>query len=384
VSTPQGPAGRGRNTRQALVETVQAHAYTIPTDAPEADGTMAWDHTTLVVVQVTADGLVGTGWTYGSPVIDPLVRQTLASCVVGQDAVNTTSIWTAMVRSLRNIGRPGIGSMALSAVDCALWDLKARLLDIPLHRLLGSARNTVPLYGSGGFTTYDHDQLEAQLRGWVDDDGMRAVKIKIGESWGHHLDRDLARVRETRSIVGDDVQVFVDANGGYTVGQAIRIAKQLDALDVRWFEEPVSSDNLAGLGAVRQHTTADLTAGEYGDSLNYYHRLCQADVLDCLQVDVTRCGGITELLRITAVAAAAQLDVSAHCAPYQHAAPMAAIPNLRHLEYFHDHTRIERLFFDGTAPPTHGELPLHPTSPGNGFTFKPETAQPFLTAGAAA
>ena len=357
---------------------VTAAAYTVPTDQPEADGTMAWESTTLVVVQVLADGLVGTGWTYGAAPIAALVKQTLAPIVVGRPACDTVTAWQDMSRALRNIGRPGLGAMALSAVDNALWDLKARLLGIPLHRLLGSARESVPVYGSGGFTTYDNGQLAAQLSGWLDD-GISAVKIKIGEAWGTNEQRDLHRVEQTQSVVsaaGRDVEVFVDANGGYTVGQAVRVGHALDALGVTWFEEPVSSDDLTGLRTVRRATRLDVAAGEYIDRLDAAHRLCAAAAVDCLQVDVTRCGGITELLRIAAVAAAHHLDISGHCSPYQHAPVLAAVPNLRHLEYFHDHVRIEQLLFQGPLPPSEGRLPLHDT-PGNGMTFTPDRAVPF-------
>lgn len=362
-----------------VVTGVEATAYTVPTDGPEADGTFAWHDTTLVLVQARAEGVVGTGWTYGSAAIASLVRDPLAPVVTGASALATAAVWQDMVRALRNIGRPGMGAMALSGVDCALWDLKARLLGIPLHGLLGAARESVPLYGSGGFTSYDREQLEAQLRGWLDA-GLPAVKIKIGEAWGRRQARDLERVRQAREIIGPRVELFVDANGGYAVGQAVRVASELDALDVRWFEEPVSSDDLDGLRTVRTRTRADVTAGEYGDSLDYFARMCAADALDCLQVDVTRCGGITELQRIAALAAAAQLDVSGHCAPYQHASAMAALPNLRHLEYFHDHVRIERLFFEGAEAVTDGQLPLHPNRPGTGLTLRTEAVQRFQVA----
>jgi len=365
-----------RSTEGATVTGVEATAYRIPTDAPEADGTFAWHDTTLVLVRARAEGVEGAGWTYGSAAIVALVRHTLAPVVIGADALANVALWSGMARALRNIGRPGMAAMALSAVDCALWDLKARLLGIPLHRLLGAARDRVPLYGSGGFTSYDRDQLDTQLRRFLGH-GMAAVKIKIGEAWGTRPARDLERVRQAREVLGPDVGLFVDANGGYAVGQAVRVAKALDELDVRWFEEPVSSDDLAGLRTVRRSTLADVAAGEYGDSLDYFRRMCGADALDCLQVDLTRCGGITELQRIAAVAAAAQLELSGHCAPYQHAPAMAALPNLRHLEYFHDHVRIEQLLFEGAEAPDDGQLRLHPNRPGTGLTFRDEAARPY-------
>ncbi|GAA2092959.1 enolase C-terminal domain-like protein [Microlunatus panaciterrae] len=359
------------------IRQVEVSAYTVPTDAPEADGTFSWSETTMVLVQVHSDDLVGTGWTYGAGATAALVRETLAPLVVGRSALEVVGAWSAMVARLRNIGRPGIGSMALSAVDCALWDLKARALGVPLHRLLGAARSAVPLYGSGGFTSYDDDQLACQLRRWTEGEGMSRVKIKIGESWGGNESRDLDRVRQARQLIGDDVELYVDANGGYNVGQAVRVASTLDALDVGWFEEPVSSDDLDGLRSVRGRTRADVAAGEYGYDLVYFQRLCSAGALDCVQVDVSRCGGITELLRIAAVAAAYNLDISGHCAPYLHAPVLAAVPNLRHLEWFHDHVRIERQFFAGATAPDHGSLALSDDVVGNGLTWLPEVAESF-------
>jgi L-alanine-DL-glutamate epimerase-like enolase superfamily enzyme len=262
-----------------------------------------------------------------------------------------------------------LASYAVAAVDVALWDLKARLLDLPLHRLLGATRTQVPVYGSGGFTSYDSTQLEHQLRGWVDQ-GIPRVKIKIGESWGRRPGRDLARMQQSRNLIGDDVELFVDANGGYTRKQAVRVLRAAADLDIRWFEEPVSSDDLVGLREVRDAVDADVTAGEYGTDLYYFRRLCESGAIDCLQVDASRCGGITEWLRTAAVAASFGLEVSGHCAPHLHVPAAASIPNLRHLEWFHDHTRIESMFFDGTLDPRGGTLTPNPEAPGHGLTLR--------------
>jgi L-alanine-DL-glutamate epimerase-like enolase superfamily enzyme len=352
------------------VDDVHASAYTIPTDGPEADGTLAWHATTLVLVQVRAGDHVGTGWTYGSPACADLIKDLLGPLLIGRGPLDVTRAWLAVVTALRNIGRPGIGGMALSALDCALWDLKARLLDLPLHKLLGQVHDCVPVYGSGGFTTYDQHQLAAQLAGWVGDQHIPRVKIKIGESAGTRIDHDLERIKQARTLIGDDVELYTDANGAYTVGAAIRVGAALDAQDVTWFEEPVSSDDLPGLREIRTRVRADVAAGEYGSDLTYFHRMCASRAVDCLQVDVTRCGGITELLRVAAVAAAAGLQVSGHCAPHQHAAALTAIPNARHLEWFHDHVRIETLLFDGTLDPAGGTVTPRDDATGNGLTWR--------------
>jgi L-alanine-DL-glutamate epimerase-like enolase superfamily enzyme len=354
----------------AVVESVEAAAYTVPTELPEADGTLAWTSTGLTVVRVrAADGTVGTGWTYGAPACADIVETTLAGVVRGRSVLDVQGAFDAMVKQVRNIGRPGVAGYAISAVDVALWDLKARTLGLPLHRLLGAARRTVPVYGSGGFTTYDERQSARQLEGWVSGEGIPRVKIKIGESWGSDIPRDLARIRQARKLIGDAAELYVDANGAYTRKQAIRVLSAAVDEDVRWFEEPVSSDDLAGLREVRGAVTADVTAGEYGYDLPYFRRMCEADAVDCLQADASRCGGITEWQRVAAVAAAFGLDVSGHCAPHLHASVAAATSNLRHLEWFHDHVRIESLFFDGTLDPKGGSIT--PTeAPGHGLTLR--------------
>src|SRR5581483_616218 len=283
-------------TGDTAVRTVEASAYTIPTDAPEADGTISWTSTTLVLVTVAAGGQTGVGWTYGSGTCANFVRDKLAGVVKGRDVLDVGGVWDAMVKSVRNAGRPGIAGYAISAVDIALWDLKARLLGLPLHRLLGAVRADVPVYGSGGFTTYDDSQLTDQLSGWVDGQNIPGVKIKIAESWGAATARDLQRMSLARKVIGD-AELFVDANGGYTRKQAVRVMRDASDLGVTWYEEPVSSDDLVGLREVRNAVDADVAAGEYGSDVVYFQRMCAWQAVDCLQADASRCGGITEWLR---------------------------------------------------------------------------------------
>lgn len=359
-----------------MIDSVDMRVYTVPTDEPEADGTIAWDSTTMVLVQARSGSTVGTGWTYGAAECGAVVTSTLAPLVVGRSALDVGARFGDMVKAVRNSGRQGAIGYAISAVDIALWDLKARLLDLPLHRLLGAVRDTVPVYGSGGFTTYSEMRLEQQLGGWAIDQSIPRVKIKIGESWGTNPARDLVRLRQARAIIGDDTELFADANGGYTRKQAIRIAHEAADVNLHWFEEPVSSDDLVGLREVRDAVNADVTAGEYGFDLTYFRRMCDAQSVDCLQVDASRCGGITEWLRAAAVAASHGLQVSGHCGPHLHVHVAAATPNLRHLEWFHDHVRIESTFFDGTLDPSGGVI--RPSdSPGNGLTLKEVDAEPF-------
>lgn len=357
------------------IDRVEARVYTIPTDAPEGDGTKAWDSTTMVLVRAFSGTIVGTGWIYGAAQCGAVVSQTLAPLLVGRSALDVGARFDELVKAVRNSGRQGAIGYAISAIDFALWDLKARLLELPLHRLLGAVRAHVPVYGSGGFTTYSEQQLAEQLGGWAHAQHIPRVKIKIGESWGTNTVRDLARLRQAREIVGDGVELFADANGGYSGKQAIRIARQAADVDLHWFEEPVSSDDLVGLREVRYAIEADVAAGEYGFDLPYFRRMCDAKAVDCLQVDATRCGGITEWMRAAAVAASHGLEVSGHCAPHMHVHAAAATPNLRHLEWFHDHVRIESRLFDGTLDPTGGQL-TPSDAPGNGLTLRESDAEP--------
>ena len=358
------------------VRAVRASAYTIPTEVPEADGTIAWDSTTLVLVEAEAGGCTGIGWSYGAAAGVDVVQSKLADLVRDSDVDAVPGTNEAMRRALRNMGLPGIGATAVSAVDLALWDLKARVHDVPLHRLLGTCRDRVPVYGSGGFTTFDDERLTAQLRGWVDA-GIPRVKIKVGESWGTNVARDVARTRLARSVIGADVELFVDANGGYTRKQAVRFWRTVSDADVTWFEEPVSSEDVEGLRVVCDAVDADVAAGEYAYGLGDLHRL--APVVDVLQADITRCGGVTGWLRAAAVAAGGQLQISSHCAPHAHLAVAAAVPNLRHIEWFSDHVRIESMLFDGAEDPVDGELPL-PERPGHGMTWKAADAEKYRVA----
>ncbi len=363
------------------IESVGTRVYEIPTDEREADGTLAWSSTVMVVVKVHASGHEGLGWTYCASAAKAVIDERLADVVTGMNACDVQCANQAMLRACRNLGEPGIAACALSALDVALWDLKARLLDVSLASLIGRGRTEVPVYGSGGFTTYDDETMAGQLERWIGECGLSRVKIKIGESWGSREARDLHRVGLARGVVGDDVELYVDANGAYRVKQAVRLGRAMsERWSVTWFEEPVSSDDLRGLRQVREQCAIDIAAGEYGYSPWYFVPMVTARAVDCLQADVTRCGGVTAWLAIANLAAAHQLDISGHCAPNLHAHVALSAPNLRHLEYFHDHVRIEGMLVDGALAPHDGALHPRADVPGHGLTFKDADAERFRIA----
>ncbi len=332
---------------------LEAQVFIVPTDRHESDGTFAWDATTMVLVRVYAGDVHGIGWTFAHGAAAELVTGPLASAIRGIDVSATSAAWMAMNEAMRNIGRPGLGWEAISAVDIALWDLKAKLASVPLFELFGPARESVPIYGSGGFTSYDDATLREQLGGWARD-GFAAVKMKVGRD----PKQDLRRVRIAREAIGPDVELFVDANGAWSRKQALASAEAYAVHGVSWLEEPVSSEDLHGLRLLRDRAPAgmDVTAGEYGYVLADFRHMLEADCIDVVQADVTRCGGFSGILAVAGLCEAFGLPMSTHCAPHLHAHVGCAIRPLRHLEYFHDHARIERMLFDGALVPRRGRL----------------------------
>jgi len=359
---------------EAPVRALRVSAFQIPTDRPESDGTLEWHRTTIVIVEVSASGCTGLGYTYADLATASLIDQHLRPCVLQADAMCVAGIWQRMVTSIRNLGRPGIASMAISAVDSALWDLKARLLGVPLATLLGPVTASVPAYGSGGFTSYSLPELRQQLGGWAAD-GLRFVKMKVGRD----PQRDPERVQAAREAIGPHTRLFVDGNGGYTRKEALQMAGAFAEYDVRWFEEPVSSDDLPGLRLLRDRAPAGMSiaAGEYGYDLPYFRRMLEAEAVDVLQADATRCGGVTGFLRAAALAQAHCLPLSAHTAPTLHGNICCAIPGVQHVEYFHDHHRIEQLLFDGALRPRAGDLHPDFSRPGLGLSLKKSEAKKY-------
>jgi L-alanine-DL-glutamate epimerase-like enolase superfamily enzyme len=351
----------------APITRVTASAYTIPTDAPEADGTIEWDATGLVIAEVEAGGVIGMGYSYADPSAHSLIMTVLAAALRGVDAMDIPSAWIAMTTAVRNVGRPGVASCAISALDVALWDLKAKLIGLPLATVLGAARRDVAAYGSGGFTSYTNQRLATQLGGWAAD-GLSAVKMKIGRAGRG----DVERVRVAREAIGPDVELFVDANGAYKASEAIAYAERFARFDVSWFEEPVSSDDLAGLRFVRHRAPPGMrvAAGEYGFEPSYVERMLGAAAVDVLQVDGTRCGGVSGFVRASTLCEVHNAPLSAHTAPSLHATLCCVAPPALNVEYFHDHARIEHMLFDGARTPECGRLAPDWDRPGLGLELK--------------
>lgn len=360
--------------QDAKITATKVRVFTIPTDAPEADGTYEWDSTTMILVQIEAGGNKGIGYSYADAATGKVAQTLLDGVVTGCDAFSHGAILQAMYRRVRNLGETGITMMAIAAIDNALWDLRARLLDISLVRLIGLVRDGIPVYGSGGFTSYDDQQLQDQLGGWAEH-GLSMVKMKVGT----RPDDDVRRVDVAREAIGERVKLFVDANGAYTVTQALGLAQQFAERDVRWLEEPVSSDNLTGMRELRGRAPAgmDIAAGEYGYTAWYFRRMIDAEAITILQADATRCGGISGFLDVASLCWAANIPLSSHCGPSMHLHVCCATARAIHMEFFHDHARIERMFFDGFCEPQQGVMKPDLSRPGLGLALKEKDASAY-------
>lgn len=355
------------------VEDISVAAYKVPTDKPESDGTLKWDSTTMVTVHVRSGDTTGFGYSYTLASARALIRGVLHDTVMGRDAHEVTAAYDAMRAAVRNIGEDGLSAMAISAVDMALWDLKAKALGVPLYDLLGGrVRDSVELYGSGGFTSYTDTELREQLGEWADK-GFRAVKMKIGRD----AKADPDRIASARRAIGSHTQLFTDANAAYTGREAVAMAARMQEFDVRWFEEPVHHRDYDGLRFVREHVPAQMAvaAGEYGFTLDDARMHLSTGSVDVLQVDATRCG-ITGFMRAAALCQAFRVPMSSHCAPSVHIHPCMAAAPVVHMEWFHDHVRIEHMLLDGVMEQRHGKLTADPERPGHGLELNvPESGK---------
>jgi L-alanine-DL-glutamate epimerase-like enolase superfamily enzyme len=356
------------------IERVEARAYRIPTLTPESDGTFEWRDTTLVVAAITAGGKAGIGYTYSSDAAMNVINSLGKNVLYGLNAFNIPLCCQKMCAAVRNMGRSGIAATAISSLDCALWDLKAKLLDISVATLLGQCREEIPVYGSGGFTTYDPDQVAQQIEDWKEL-GIWQFKIKIGRD----TQMDFQRIERAARFLPKHGSLFVDANGAYSVKEAAKMAVWMAEAGVSWFEEPVTSDNREGLKHMRQSAppNMDIAAGEYCYNLDDVRLLLQHEAIDVMQIDVTRCLGITGFLKAAALCEAQHIPISSHCAPAQHTALMCSISDARHIEYFFDHSRIEKMLFDGVPEVKNGVLMPQVSAPGFGYIFKTKDAEAY-------
>lgn len=342
---------------------------TIPPVPPGAKG-----RTGLFVHVHTDAGVSGLGLTGGLRATRALIHEHLADVLVGRDPFETERLWEALFWRVRGYGRKGLAFQAVSALDIALWDLKAKALELPLYRLLGPCRDDVPVYGSGGWTNHTLDELVAEQRGFVEQ-GFPRVKMKIGKDFGQAEREDLQRLEAVRKAIGDDVELYVDANNGYHAKQAIRMARHLEDYGVAWFEEPVLADDIDGLAAVARATPIPVASGEHEYTKYGFRDLIARGGADIVQPDVGRVGGITEWLKVAHLAHAFNLPVAPHAYAPVHLHLAMATPNLRVVEVLNMESASNERWFTELPPIQGGRWKPFADRPGLGLALHPDAVR---------
>ena len=325
----------------------------------------------LFVHILTDEGLEGLGVGAGGRAAQVLIDESLKPILVGQDPLYIEKLWDDMFWRVRGVGRKGLAFGAISAVDTALWDLKAKYFNVPLYKLLGAYTDTVPIYGSGGWTHFNVDELVAEQSGYVER-GMKSVKMKVGKDFGKSEKEDIERLAAVRDAVGDDVEILIDANNGYYAKQAIRMARAFEPYRVGWFEEPVLADDIEGLAAVARATDIPIATGEHEYTKFGFRELIARGGADIVQPDIGRVGGVTEWIKVANLAHAFNLPVAPHAFQVIHLHVTCATPNLRIVEYLGASEEFDKLVYTEFPEPVDGMWSPYPDKPGLGLELNPD------------
>lgn len=354
----------------------------VPGFRPIQDATMPPPRATTanrgaLFVHVHTDaGVEGLGFGSAVPAIRSVIEANLKDLLIGEDPFEIEKHWEAMFWRVRGYGRKGIAFCAISSLDIALWDLKAKALGLPLYRLLGPYRESVPVYGSGGWTNFSEKELIEEQTSYVER-GMRSIKMKVGKDFGKSEREDLRRLAAVRKAVGDDVEILIDANNGYYAKQAIAMAREFEQYRVGWFEEPVLADDIDGLAAVARATPIPIATGEHEYTKFGFKDLISRGGADVVQPDLGRVGGITEWLKVAHLAHAFNLPVAPHAYALVALQVACATPNLRIVEYLGTEEQGYRAFFTDFPEPKDGMWAPYPDRPGLGVELNPETVRKY-------
>lgn len=356
---------------QHKIAAAQVHLVAAPVEAGFADATRKIETLGFVIVRIiTDDGQEGIGITYnevGGEATAELIRRTMVPRLIGRDPLETEVIWQEFFHYLRGVGRKGLTYCALSAVDIALWDLKGKLLGVPVYKLLGGNSTRVPVYASGGWTSYSDDELVAEVTGMVAM-GYTAVKFKVGVSGGTNLRRDAERVRKVREAVGPDIRLMIDANNCFDAARAVQLANRIREFDIFFFEEPVLADDIPGLARFRRGTDIPLATGEHEYTKFGVRDLLVNEATDIVQVDGARVGGYTELIKCAALTQAWNVKFAPHAMEHVHLHFAAATPNVLFLERLLIFEGVSDKIFKNAPAPVDGIMEI-PDLPGLGLAL---------------
>jgi len=351
------------------IKKIDVHLVSTPISAGYTDATRKVEMIGYTVVRITTDqGLEGIGVTYhevGGEATRELILRNMAPKLIDRDPLETEAIWQEIFHYLRGVGRKGLMYGALSAVDTALWDLKGKIVGLPLYKLLGGNRTSIPVYASGGWTSFSDEQLVDEMKSMVAR-GYRMVKFKVGVEGGSNIRRDVERVRKVREAVGPDIGLLVDANNCFDAATAVQLANRIREYDIVLFEEPVFADDIPGLARFKRGTDIPLGTGEHEYTKFGVRDLLMHDAVDVVQVDVARVGGYTELLKAAALAQAWNVKLAPHAMENIHLNLAGAVPNFLFLERLIMFEDITARTFKNAPVPVNGFMEI-PALPGLGL-----------------
>lgn len=353
------------------IRNVDVHLVSAPVKGGFADATRKVETIGFVIVRVTTDqGLEGIGITYhevGGEATLELIRRNMVHRLIDRDPFDTEVLWQEFFHYLRGVGRKGVMYCALSAVDIALWDLKGKITGLPLYKLFGGGRTRVPVYASGGWTSYSDEELVAEMQGMVAR-GFDTIKFKVGFDGGRNLQRDVVRVRKVREAVGPDIRLLVDANNSFDAASAVQLANRIREYDITLFEEPVFADDIPGLARFKRGTDIPLATGEHEYTKFGVRDLLLHEAADIVQVDGARAGGMTEMLKCAALTQAWNVKFAPHAMENIHLHLVAAVPNALFLERLLMFEDLTAQVFKDAPVPVNGMMEV-PDLPGLGLSL---------------
>lgn len=354
------------------IRSVDTYLVDLVPERPRTDAIQAFSKQETIFVDVeTEDGLAGTGYSYtigtGGRAVLELLRNDLVPLLIGQDAGQVEAIWHRLFWATHATTVGAITSLALAAVDVALWDLRGKAVNEPLWKLAGGARRTVPLYDTDG------GWLHLSARELVDwaliskQQGWPGVKIKVGKARAHE---DVERLRAVREAVGPELDIMIDANQSLTCAEAVRRARLFEPLDIYWFEEPLPAEDMGGHVRLAGRTSIPIAVGESLYSPSHFREYLAAGAAGIVQPDVARIGGITPWLKTAHMAETFNVKVAPHFLMELHVSLAAAVPNALYVEHIPQLRRLtvrEMEIVDGMA--------VAPDSPGIGIDWDAEVVQ---------
>ena len=351
-----------------IISDIRTHLLSVPFTDPPKTGFLTLEHIDLLVVEVeTQSGVIGTGHLHpiagGMRTLEMCIHEMLKPLLIGEDARQVEALWQKMWKATFIQGRMGITVMAMSALDVALWDAVGRDAGKPLWQIWGGSNAPLATYGSGCFRGLGHDGMIEKARRFVDD-GFDAIKMQVAHVFTHY--EDVANVRDMRAALGEDIEIMVDVNQGWTTEEAISVGRRLDEFGIGWLEEPVMADDFDGYHAIATAIRTPLAGGENHFTHHDLKPFFQSRLVPVLQPDIMR-GGYTELRVIADHAHQAGLKIAPHLFPEISSHLVASIPNPSWLEYmgWYDHLWVEPVL------PENG-LMTPPDRPGHGMDFRPE------------